>query len=201
MALSESTQSSKDVQADLIEKNLDFARNVAAKAAQKLPIEVADAIQVGYQGLVQAAQRFDIEKYDPTQGTLDNHFKSFAYPRIAGSVYDFARRDNFVRRRGLEKGIEVKFESLDTFSEIEGQLVMHPDLQLEAIDSDVDLKMDFEAALKHLTERERFVVMALAAGMKGHEVGDSLGVSESRISQIAKDARTKLKDALEGYDL
>lgn len=199
MISSVNTQSPEDAKADLVKNHLAFAKNASARAAQSLPIEVSDAIQVGYEGLLKAAQRFDIEKYDPTQGSLETHFRAFVYPRIVGSVIDYARRDNFVRRRGLEKGLEFKFESLDSHKEIDG--ITYPDVQVEATYGDADLKLDFENALECLTERERFVMMALAAGVRCHEIGEDLGVSESRVSQIASVARAKLRERLEGYDL
>jgi DNA-directed RNA polymerase specialized sigma subunit len=50
---------------ELVTRHMDFARNTAAKTARDLPIDVDDAIQIGYEGLIQAAHRFDVAKYDP----------------------------------------------------------------------------------------------------------------------------------------
>lgn len=178
---------------------MDFARATAAKVARDLPIDVEDAIQIGYEGLIQAAQRFDISKHDPTIGDLDTNFKSFAYPRIRGAVIDKSRSDTFVKRRGLEKGISFQFTSIDErWSNADGSDSEVPVIQIEALSGDPDLQIDFERALKVLNDRERRVVMALAVGAKGHELAEELQVSESRVSQLASSARQKLTVAMTG---
>lgn len=181
-------------QLELVKKHLGYAKSVAVKTSLGLPISTEDAIQCGYEGLLEAARRFDIGEYDPERGDIDTHFKSFAYRRIGGAVYDQSRRDSFVRRRGLEKGLKVTMSSIDNFYESDAGQV--PEIQLESLAEDPDLRMDFEAALDSLTERERYVVMAMAVGARGSELADKLGVSESRISQISTKARGKIAERM-----
>lgn len=193
MVLSVSTPSPDE----LVIEYMDFARRSACKVVTSLdlPIEIDDAIQYGYEGLIQAAHRFDASEFDPTLGTLDNNFKSFAYKRIVGSVIDKVRSGNFVKRRGVEKGIHFHMESIDEYRE--GEYGDMPAVQLEAISGDPDLSIDFKNALKVLNDRERHIVLSLAVGMRGHDLAEELGLSDSRISQLAADARSKLAKAMD----
>jgi RNA polymerase sigma factor (sigma-70 family) len=191
-----STTLSKKDQDRLVEKNMPFARKLAANLSRNLPIEAEDAVQVAYIGLIEAAQRFDPEKHDPTRSPLDQYFKSFAYQRISGSVYDEARRQTFVRRRGLEKGLRVFIDSLDATRTSDGGDEL-PAIDLAALAGDPDLKIDFDLAMKNLTPKEQKVIMALSYGLRGWEIAQDLGVTESRVSQIATEARRKLAEAME----
>ena len=59
----------------------------------------------------------------------------------------------------------------------------------------------FRRALGRLTPRERLVVELIdGRGLRGALVGEHLGISESRVSQIHATARTKLQRALAGRD-
>lgn len=193
--MSESTTLSRSEQTRLVEKFMPFAKNTAVKVAKKLPIDPDDAIQVAYEGLVNCAQRFNPEKHDPLQSPIDNYFKAYIYPRISGAVIDQARRDTFAKRRGLEKGIKFRMDSLDATREGEDGNDM-PVIDLASITGDPDLKIDFERAMLKLTDKERHVIMSLAVGGRGWEIAEELGVTESRISQISTEARKKLLAAM-----
>ena len=166
----------------LILDHQEFAKKLANAVvnSQRLTIEYEEAQSCALVGLVDAAQR-----YDPTRSVS---FKSFAYRRIAGEIIDHCRRNSFVRRRGLEKGIKYEVVSANTGWEDDSEFAILPAIQV-----DVDLKLDFEVALEILTDREKRVVLALAAGARGREVAADLGVTESRVSQIASEARAKLE--------
>ena len=160
-----------------------------------LPLDVEDAIQAAYAGLVEAAQRFDFTKHDPAISDLDTNFKSFAYLRIRGSVIDESRKMSFVRRRGLEKGMRVYMDSIDEMRDGAESGLM-PAVQVAALEEDADLIIDFETALDTLTDRERRVVLALAVGGRGKELAEEFDITESRVSQIAKEARDKLLERM-----
>jgi RNA polymerase sigma factor for flagellar operon FliA len=56
-------------------------------------------------------------------------------------------------------------------------------------------------ALGRLNERERAIVqLVFVEGRSGRYVSELLGVSESRISQVAREIRGKLARDLDGYD-
>lgn len=198
--LSASSPSSSEIKAALVKKHAEFARNVAVKTARGIPgrpVEDDDAEQLGMEALIVSANRFNLEKHDPTLGTLDTNFKSFAYMRIYGSVIDEARRNTFIKRRGLEKGVEMQLVSLDAPVLHAGAL--HDDLhpELAAVTGDPDYLLDFEAGMGSLDDRERYVVLAFAAGVKGREIAATLDVCESRVSQINTDAKAKLLQHME----
>jgi RNA polymerase sigma factor FliA len=56
-------------------------------------------------------------------------------------------------------------------------------------------------ALGRLSERERSIIqLVFVEGRSGRYVSELLGVSESRVSQVAREIRTKLSRDLDGYD-
>lgn len=191
-----------DEQTRLVTDNYEFARKVSLKLANRLPLgnqhagislDIDDCVQLGLMGLVQAARRFNIHEHDPEISSLNTNFRSYAYPRIRGSILDECRRQTFVRRRGLEKGIRFQMLSFDQTHESEDGDTLHWEFGFE---EDPGLRLDFSNALKVLTDREQTVVLKMMAGVTGRELAQEVGVTESRISQIASEARKKLEIAL-----
>lgn len=85
----------------LIEKYLPFATSIATKLIRTLPSEVDfdDILCNARLGLLEAAKRFD-EKYE-----VD--FRTFAYYRIKGAIYDGLRKTGWIPRSLYSK---IKFE-------------------------------------------------------------------------------------------
>lgn len=187
-------------QEKLVIDNMDFAEGVARQTAVKLPIgekygipmDVQDCIQVGFEGLMQAARRFDGSNFDPTRGTLDTLFRSYAYPRIRGAVIDEVRRQTFVRRRGIERGIKFQMLSMDYQIE-DGDGVFSFEV---GETTDPDAWIAINDAMEVLDERETRIVLGFMVGITGRELALDLGITESRVSQIAQGARAKLKEAM-----
>lgn len=71
---------------NLVEQNLSLVEALARKILRSLPsfVEVEDLIGFGQLGLVEASRRFD-----PSRGVL---FKTFAYYRIRGAIFDGIRK-------------------------------------------------------------------------------------------------------------
>lgn len=62
------------------------------------PVELDDLVQEGFLGLVDAVRRFDVNR--------GVSFSTFAYPRIAGAIDDYLRRQDFIsqgERRELKR--------------------------------------------------------------------------------------------------
>lgn len=174
---------------------MPFALNIAVSAAKSLPIETDDAIQFAYEGLIEAAQRYDPTKYDPTHesGAGEKHyFKAYAHRRIFGKIVDEARKATFVKRRGLEKGLNPNLISLDeTF--LDGDVEVSK-TQVADIPADLDFVCDFEAAFDTLSPKEQRILLASGAGITGEELASEYGVTASRISQIKAEAKDKIEE-------
>lgn len=184
-------------QNDLVLENLEYAQDIAKQLAWKLPfaatelqIDRDDMIQLATTGLIQAAQKFQPGEY--TDSTLQKHFKSYAYPRIRGAIYDECRRQAFVGRSGLDNGDKEKIQMLSLDYQYDN------DYTLELVDNSGarDDIIDFIEGLKVLTDREKKVLLSLMVGMTQSEISADLGVTESRVSQIASRARTKIKEVM-----
>jgi len=89
-------------QEGLLEKYLPLVRSIAHQIRQRLRIhlEVDELVQEGQIGLMEAAERFD-SKHGVT-------FKTFAYYRIRGAIYDGLRKMDVISRR---KNSNLMFES------------------------------------------------------------------------------------------
>jgi RNA polymerase sigma factor (sigma-70 family) len=174
----------------LVAEHHEFARKVACKLVwtTSVPIEIDDAIGCALVGLVDAARRFDSGRIDEAA------FMSFAYPRIRGEIIDHLRRNSLVTRSDLAEGERASFVSLDTLVEDvgEGPSVTAPK-ELRAPEGSPDEYIDLRSALGALTERERYVITAFAAGVTGSEVAFELGLSETRVWAITAVARAKLE--------
>lgn len=92
-------------QEELIEKYTPLIRSIAHQIRQRLRItlEVEELIQEGRIGLIEAAERFDSK--------LGVSFKTFAYYRVKGAMYDSLRKMDVITRR---KDPRVMFESAAT---------------------------------------------------------------------------------------
>lgn len=175
----------------LVEEFADFAKAVARKLAKDLPIDTEDAISAGYEGLVQAAHRISYERWDPNGGPFETNFRSLAYLRIRGAIYDEARRQTFTKRRGLEKGMRFDMVPLDkTRQTSDGDSL--PILELEHND---ELRSEM---LDCLDDEERGVVAGTYAGFTNAEIAKSLKISPARIAGLRRSARDKVVEFL-GY--
>lgn len=171
---------------------MPFAKNIAGQMAKKYPLEFEDARQAAYEGLVEAAARFDVEKHDPAKGTVEQHFKSFAYFRIHGSIVDECRRNSFVSRSAYAAGHRASMVSFDAALE-HGDGILNPNHSPVDVADEVVAMRD---ALEILDEREYRIVLGQAVGMSGRELSEEYGVDESRISQIGIAARQKLQEKM-----
>lgn len=187
-------------QTKLIEENLEYAQRVSSKVARSLPLvrnggtirmDIEDIQQIGTLGLIQAAQRFSPETHDTSISIEDKRFRSFAYRRIVGSILDECRKQTNSRRR--DKDQQIILTSLD-FTQDDGTLGTY-DPQSPLLD--MDEWLDMRSAIGSLDDKESRIVLGLMAGESGREIAREFGVTESRISQIATQARAKLKGYLE----
>ena len=92
-------------QEELIEKYTPLIRSIAGQIRQRLrmTLDVDELIQEGRIGLIEAADRFDSK-----QGVS---FKTFAYYRVKGAMYDSLRKMDVITRR---KNSQLMFETAAT---------------------------------------------------------------------------------------
>jgi RNA polymerase sigma factor for flagellar operon FliA len=106
-----------------------LVRAVVRRTVERLPghVELADLVQSGVFGLLEA-----IERYDPSRCP---HFESYAVPRIRGAVLDELRAQDWVprvirnRARELAKAresVEARLQRSATPAELAGELGVGP---------------------------------------------------------------------------
>jgi RNA polymerase sigma factor (sigma-70 family) len=85
----------------LVEANLDLVEPIARMVARRAPasIELADLVQAGMVGLVQAAGSFE-------RGRAP--FRLFARARVRGAMLDSIRRRNWIHAQHAEVPVEIR---------------------------------------------------------------------------------------------
>jgi RNA polymerase sigma factor FliA len=120
---------------ELIERYLPYVRSIAQSIISKLPaqIDINDLIGYGRIGLIEAVERFD-----RTRGVS---FKTFAYYRIKGAIYDGLRQIGWFSRSEFAR---IRFEQsandlMTSYSSVEvrGQAVEDEVQEVEAIFSGI----------------------------------------------------------------
>jgi RNA polymerase sigma factor (sigma-70 family) len=147
-----------------------------------------DLVSAAQLGLLQAARR-----WEPTRAACS--FKTFLWARMLGATRDELRaNDHLTRaeRRAVNAGGEeprLATASLDA-DEI-------PSLAATADKTDaLVLRTAYEQALAAITPRHRNVWLLTQAGFDGVEIGEALGCTASRISQIRTETKRRLRKAL-----
>jgi RNA polymerase sigma factor for flagellar operon FliA len=75
----------------LVEAHLDLVDRVAGLVRRQAPtFELGEIVAFGYEGLIEAAQRFDVHH--------GGRFADFAYHRVRGAMWDGIRRSGFYSR-------------------------------------------------------------------------------------------------------
>ena len=122
---------------ELIERYLPYVRSIAQSIISKLPaqIDINDLIGYGRIGLIEAVERFD-----RTRGV---GFKTFAYYRIKGAIYDGLRqigwfsRSEFARIRFEQSANDMMNSYSSSSVETRGQSAEDEVQEVEAIFSGI----------------------------------------------------------------
>jgi RNA polymerase sigma factor for flagellar operon FliA len=173
-----------------IDVYLPLVRQVVGQLARRLPANVQrdDLLAAGVFGLVDSLRR--------NGGDEGAAFEWYARTRIRGAVFDELRAQDWLSRRArASERVSACFVSFD---EMEGDEPELADLDDPA--AAVESRSLCEAlarALAQLGDRERVVVARYYfEGARLKDIGNELGVSEPRISQILGRAIGRLREIL-----
>jgi len=193
---------------DLVMEHLPLVRKVASKIFRRLPEGVVDfdeLVNTGVIGLIKA-----IEKYDSNRAK----FSTYAYIKIRGEILDYLRKLDFLPRNVREKikngeASEVR-EEIATLISIEEKLFGNSERYCikDTLASDLpdpedqvlreEAKRVLSSAISQLSEKEQLVLQLIfVEELDLKSIGEILGVSVSRVSQIKTGALKKLKKTLE----
>lgn len=235
-------QGALEAREQLILHYAPLVKYVASRVATGLPasVEQADLVSYGMFGLIDAMQKFDVER--------SIKFQTYAITRIRGAIIDELRSMDWVPRsiraksRELEKanaelesrlqrapsdrevaqhlGMTVE-ELHDVITQISFVTMMALDelvgvsprggerislvdtlVDLSAVDPTVAAEVGetralLQSAIRRLSEREQLVIrLYYFEGMTLGEIGEVLGVTESRVCQIHTKAIGSLRGRL-----
>lgn len=163
----------------LVEKYLPFATSVANKVARALSSDVDydDILCNARLGLLEAAQRFDVR--------FNVDFKTFAYYRIKGAIYDGLRKTGWVPRSLYSK---IKFDQAanDYLKTITERIAE----STQAVKEDIDSIYDTVNSLASI------YVMSLD-GMDDFEVEDKAARKDIEHKAEFQKIKERMRDSIE----
>jgi RNA polymerase sigma factor FliA len=157
------------------------------------------------EGIINAGRMRFLEKrqeYDPTRGTS---LCQFSVRAVKGAMIDEMRRigyiDRIEERRKINQAISLD-ASIDQIGKHDGlnRFKVNPEIEKALMRKKQRNPIwdDYEEAQKMLSETEKEILaLFVEKQMKQREIGEELGVSESRISQIL----TNIKKYLRGLQI
>jgi RNA polymerase sigma factor for flagellar operon FliA len=180
-----------------------IAHRAAATYGLPASVDASDLVSSGVLGLAEAWDRFD-----PERGVA---FEAFAIPRIKGAVIDAIRAADWVPRKarqraratGEQPAILVSIDEdhgsvSDDRVSISERLAddQLPEPGADLIES--ENKRELMGTLNRLPERERMIVtLHYFEGVPLQEIARSLGVTESRVSQLHTRALRMMRDGID----
>jgi RNA polymerase sigma factor for flagellar operon FliA len=163
--------------------------------------EADDYISRGLEALITS-----IDRYDPARGAT---LEQFLWTRIHGAVLDELRRQDWAPRSVRRFDREVA-KAARSFRAIHGREPRDHELadalavsvdELRDAAMITDTKLAFRQAFDTLNTREQEIIILLyVKHLTLREVGEVMGVTESRVSQLHSGIRTKLRQRLEGHE-
>ncbi len=165
---------------NLVVKYVPLANKLAYQKKKTLPrfVDVEDLKSAAYLGLVEAASRFD-----PRKGVA---FSTFAYPRIFGAIHDYLREQGWIRKGDLTPVI-----SLDCSIKDKDGCYLKDTIESK---NENDTEECFEVISVNLDDYSKNILRYyFIEDYSMKEVGDKIGLSESRVSQLIKNYKSEIK--------
>ena len=168
---------------------------VVNRFRNRLPVSVSDdeLFSAGMVGLMNASR-----SYDSSKGAT---FKTYAYHRIRGGILDDLRRLDFLPRTQREKakaaGVDAPaFVTLPVDENGEEFLAAG---EKEAECENMELMELIRNRIQDLPEKMRQVMtLYYSEGQRMRDIGEELGLTESRVSQIHTNAIQRLRRLVKG---
>lgn len=173
----------------LVEQYVPLANKLAYKKKKNLPnfVDIEELKSAAYMGLVEAASR-----YKPELGV---QFSTFAYPRIFGAIHDYLREMGWGKRNE-----SVKAFSLNTIVKTNDGEYSQGDLLESKKEYNSDEFMEvITFTLDNQAEQVLRYYFIDECSMK--EVGEKFGVSESRVSQLIKRYKDRIRNDWDEQEL
>jgi len=135
--------------------------------------EFEDILQEVYIHCIKA-----MERYDDTKGKVSE----FLAKRIIGSIIDMLRSHRWKSGR---KPIEFTFPFIDIEDDDEDILSIYLNKKAKHERNEVKEKEDLDDLISTLSARQKQIAYLLSVGYKKIEIGNIIGIHESRVSQIS----------------
>jgi len=194
---------------ELVLEHLPLVKKVANRIYRRIPegaVEFEELVNTGVIGLIKA-----IEKYDQKKAK----FSTYAYIKIRGEILDYLRKLDFLPRSVREKVKNGEIgdlkEEIVSFISIEEKLFSDSDrfTVKDTLAADCptpeeelllkDAKERLAGAIKKLSDKEQLVLQLIfVEELDLKSIGEILGISVSRVSQIKTAAIKKLRELLSG---
>jgi RNA polymerase sigma factor for flagellar operon FliA len=194
-----------DLPSLLIAKYTGLVRQIAGGFQRKLPRNVLrdDLIAAGMSGLWDAVRKHGHEQTE--------NFDWYVRVRIRGAILDELRAQDWLPRRARAAAAEaaqaagrrpctpvvLRFDDVSETEQARCLTAGDANSTEKTVEARL-VKATLDKAMEQLPERERRIVsMHYFRGVKFKDLGEMLGVSEPRISQLHSRAMTRLKGILE----
>lgn len=196
-----------DASEALIIENIPLVRKIAGRMVKRMPAHTSldDLMASGTLGLIDAARR-----YDPGKGAK---FESYASIRIRGAIQDHLRAFDWVPRAVREQPGEAQPPAVLSLDWIVNDDVNRPLTLADSIPdpmavdpaeaiTDADVMLRLRAVVGMLNDREYAVVrLYYWQEWTMARIGEELGVTEARISQVHRNALRHLQSFLALEDI
>ncbi|MEL0025057.1 MAG: sigma-70 family RNA polymerase sigma factor [Alphaproteobacteria bacterium] len=190
---------------ELITSHMELVRQIAwhMRGSVHASTEIEDLIQIGYYGLVTAAQNYTLR-----EGAT---FASYAGIRIRGAIVDFLRKNSNLCRTTIEmqkkanraeRELQSRHGRKPTSAEMASEMGISiwfesPENTPEDNVNEEELHAQLKEALRTLPEREALVIqLYYVEELNVYEIAEVLEVTTGRVSQIKKAAVTRLREFL-----